>query len=449
MDRERAETHLRLLAERALRALARSAEARPAEAGPAEAGPAEAGQGAVVTVNMVAHALVTVGALDPATGALIVDELALALDSRQPVPPAPGRGPRPRRWWPVSYGSDARPAPRPRRIVAAGHTMPIPDGSVHVLAYARSGSGGAFAVIAHLAKADPLNGLTATDDTGASYQLTFSGGGWSGEWAGELALHPDPPPGLRWLEIAGPGTPGQRVDISAEPEPDRVAAPVPASPGEYLLNFNAAYLLAAVLPFSPEERRAMAATPSVHASLGEIVTGLVVAGALAPDSPVPAQLAALREAVGIDGPGRTTAPGQELPEHWAGVLASHRPAGPDAEQPDGCAGAALTLPELDGVVVSVLGLHNAADGTSTLFVHASGVPPWLFRGGAEVLPLIWLRDSDDRWHVTRANGGSAKGNGELTMRLAVIPPLTRSDWIEVLMTGRTAQVRATAPLRWG
>lgn len=320
---------------------------------------------------------------------------------------------------------------------------------MHVLSYARGGAGAAFIVVAHSPLMESLDGLTATDATGTSYQLTFSGGGSSEEWAGELALYPDPPPGLRWLEITGRGTPSQRVDLPSEPELDRTTSSVPASPGEYLLNVSAAGLLATLPHFSPPERGALATVhqePPVRAGIAEIMKGLVAAGALPPDSPMPGQLAALHEAVSSGDHGPAAVPRQELPEHWASVLASYQCPGQATTQPDSCAPIALTLPDLDRVVVTVLGLHNA-DGASTLLVHASGMMPWHLRVGSEPLPLIWLRDSDDRWHVTQSNGVT-ESDGELLMQLAVMPPLARPDWVEVLVMGRSAEVRATVPLRW-
>jgi hypothetical protein len=98
---------------------------------------------------------------------------------------------------------------------------------------------------------------------------------------------------------------------------------------------------------------------------------------------------------------------------------------------------------VDGIVFAVLGLHNT-DGISILHVHASGLSPG--RGG--LLPVIWLRDSAGRWHVTSASPGPETG-GEATMRLVVVPPVARTTWIEVVVAGRTAQARATVPLRWG
>ena len=61
---------------------------------------------------------------------------------------------------------------------------------------------------------------------------------------------------------------------------------------------------------------------------------------------------------------------------------------------------------------------------------------------------IWVRDSGGRWHATRACGW-AGASGEVTMRLQVLPPLSRDTaWIDVLAAGHSAEVRVTLPLRW-
>jgi len=67
-----------------------------------------------------------------------------------------------------------------------------------------------------------------------------------------------------------------------------------------------------------------------------------------------------------------------------------------------------------------------------------------------VFPLsIWVRDDAGRWHVARPASWAEDG-GEATLTLQLAPPLTRlSDWIEVRAAWRSAEVRATVPLRWG
>jgi hypothetical protein len=71
-------------------------------------------------------------------------------------------------------------------------------------------------------------------------------------------------------------------------------------------------------------------------------------------------------------------------------------------------------------------------------------------GGAEMgtdLPVLWLRDDGGRWHTTRPFGAGTR-DGEVTMRLLIVPPLHRSAWIEVVVAGVSAEARATLVLRW-
>jgi hypothetical protein len=63
-------------------------------------------------------------------------------------------------------------------------------------------------------------------------------------------------------------------------------------------------------------------------------------------------------------------------------------------------------------------------------------------------PVIWIRDSAGWWHATRA-GGSEDEDREVTMDMPVVPPLGRdTEWIEVIAAGRSAELRATLPVRW-
>jgi hypothetical protein len=56
--------------------------------------------------------------------------------------------------------------------------------------------------------------------------------------------------------------------------------------------------------------------------------------------------------------------------------------------------------------------------------------------------------SAGRWHATLTRGRSGIG-GETALRVEVVPALSRATaWIEVVTSGRSAQVRARLPLRW-
>jgi hypothetical protein len=411
-----------------------------------------------IAVSRVAHAFTAVGAFDDAaTVDAIQENLSLALRFRlhqyRPVPYAGFWATQRESGW--KYPAGERPAPVPQLVIAARLRLPIPHGSLRVLSYARTGSGGQLTVVVRLhrrilsGRTPPLDQFTAIGDNGTRYSLRFDGSGGPDEWDGPLVLVPSPPAGLRWLEIAGPGTPARRIDLTAARGPDRVVTPASLSAGEQFLNSIAARLLADIPDFPPEVRRKMAASSlafSVHAAtcLGDIVAGLELAGALPPDSALPGQLSVLCESLGIDDHGmRHRRLPAELPGSWESLLVHYLRRTHDARPPDGCAGIALTLPEVDGIVFAVLGLQNT-NGTSVLHMHASGLPT---RPSDELLPVIWLRDSAGRWHVTKARFGS-EISGEATVRLAVVPPLTSASWIEVVASGRTAEVKATVPLHW-
>jgi hypothetical protein len=189
--------------------------------------------------------------------------------------------------------------------------------------------------------------------------------------------------------------------------------------------------------------------------LGDAIAALHACGALSPLSPVPGQLAALCAALDVSGHGITARPARQLPGPWLSLLAHYRRRQPDqALGRDGCAAAAVALPDLDGIGLAILGLHNA-DGSTVLYGHASGMTPPGPGGPPEAeldFPLrIWVRDSRGQWHATRATARrwSAEDDREMTMRLQVVPPLSRATaWIEMLAAGQSAQARATLPLRW-
>jgi hypothetical protein len=141
-------------------------------------------------------------------------------------------------------------------------------------------------------------------------------------------------------------------------------------------------------------------------------------------------------------------PAGDLPEPWLGVLA-HRQRTTERTTPgrDGCAAVAVALPDLGEVRLSILGLTSSADET-ILHTYASGPMSGAYYGAPErnLAPAIWIHDSYGRWHATRAD---RIHDGDITMRLEVIPPLRDGTaWIEVIVTGSSAEVRATLPLRW-
>jgi hypothetical protein len=118
---------------------------------------------------------------------------------------------------------------------------------------------------------------------------------------------------------------------------------------------------------------------------------------------------------------------------------------------EGYAALAVSLPELDGIRLTLLGLQHT-EGGSALHVLAQGPAPEERPGPLDIdlnFPLsLWLRDGAGRWHATRPDR-CHQADGESAIRLRLVPPLTRpADRVEVLAGGRSAEVRTTLPLRW-
>ena len=176
MDRERAETHLRLLAE---------AELRRAMKMPVGSIP---GRWNSARLALVAQALTAVGAVGAEVADEIQADVGLAVAARRRLD---ARGPGPGR---------IRSAPRRAswRVVPVGQVIKIRDRDVRrevlVVAYVQS-AGGARFIVAEW-PFGPLT-FTAADDRGVSYQVS-----WRGEMAPrELLLRPDPPHQIRWLDL--------------------------------------------------------------------------------------------------------------------------------------------------------------------------------------------------------------------------------------------------------
>jgi len=441
MDRERAEAHLRMLAEDEMRHAA-----LPSRTG--------------IRVSRVAQALTAVGALDDETAKRILDEVDLARALRHPDPVF-------RRFLATAGTASRLPyrAHRPRaadgRVVPVGQLVPVRagdvSGEIYLLSYARQVSRGLLTMIARScgpSEHDPdvvfsFLDFAATDDQGNRYEMGLHGSGVSGPGEWILRLHPDPPPGLRWLDLStGAGEPATRVDLSGPAHPaDATVSTGGPGPGEHLLNSIAMRLLAATAA-CPRQIPLYLAGLTVGQTvegLGDIVAALQVCEAVAPSSPVPAQLAALCQQLELSGHGITTPPADRLPEPWQNVIVQFM-RGPQAHGPARSAVVAGALPEVEGIGLTVLGLHHTGD-LAVVFMHVSGTT-----GDASfelnTWPVIWIRDSGGWWHATRA-GGSADEDREITMDVQVMPPLGRdTDWIEVIASGRSAQAHAILPVRW-
>ena len=415
-------------------------------------------------VRRVAQVLTAVSALDDEVADQILGEFELALAVRR----AGFRGPGPGSWarppavrLRAAVPGSAGPGARSGRVVRLGRLIPIRgadvSGDVYLLSYAQTASGPQFSLLART-RSQPgsaparrwleiplLEQFTATDDQGTRYRMSVRdlGGGPDG-WT--LMLDPRPPHDPRWLDLTTtPGEPAARIDLTLPSDAATVtASQATAGPGEHLLHAVAARLLAEAASPQP-------GSPPVDAhGLGDIIAALQAAGALSALNPLPGELAALCARLDLAGHGITEPPARDLPEPWLSMLAHYqRRKTRAAPARDGCAAVAAVLAELDGITLAILGLHNCA-GSTVLHIHASGPMCDVSYAPDELYywPVIWIRDSGGRWHTTRTRGRSGM-NGEVALRLEVIPPLTGATaWIEVYAAGRSAQARATLPLRW-
>ncbi len=343
------------------------------------------------------------------------------------------------------------------RVAPVGKVIRIRNGDVRreliLVAYVQSADGGRFTMAGW-----PFRGFTAVDDRGGRYHIGFRGG--SGE--GVLVLRPDPPDEIGWLDLTTtPGEPATRIDLdppdSQFPVPDVTLTRTTASPGELLLNVVAARILtaAAAFPLDNSDRLA-AAQADLRAFVvdgpGDIVAALHAADALSPDSPLPGQLAGLCARLGVSDHGITAPPAGELPEAWQSMLTRYRPEPQAMPVPGSVAVTVAELPELDGARITVLGLHHGDRGT---IVHmlAGGVTAeddWAYSRGVRPLPVLWIRDSSDRWHTTRMNAlNLSRNTGEAVLWLEIVPSLDRSTaWIEVIAAGQSAEARARLPIGW-
>ena len=509
MNRERAETYLRLLTEAELRdpALASQPAPRSADA-PFVTTP--------ITLIRAAWALTAVGALDLQTAEAILGdaELAVAARRRPEAAAASPAGPRlgPRRFaggrplarmshlmpsvpalarapapsaaeeaLPESPDLPADPAPpdAPDRYVPVGQMILFHDelicGELDLMSYAHTAAGARFTATwrtrdplgSRHHDLPPVEAITVTDDRGRPYDLVFATKGRP-ESTCDLTLRPDPPPDNGWLEITAPGEQAVRVDLGRRAErPEPQISEINLSAGEHLLNRIAERLLALAPEYQTDWHARLATSflapahraqpagllTNLAGGLGATIAALEAAEVLSPRSPVPARLAALCASLRIGGHGIVAAPAPDLPEPWFSMLTHYHRRKPEtAAAGDGFAAVAAALPELEGIRLVLLGLHNC-DGGTWMDALALGQLRGVQQGtlGLDMaFPLsMWVRDGAGRWHAARPAGWYHEG-GEATLTLRLTPPLTRScAWMEVLATGQSAEVRATVPLCWG
>src|SRR5215472_2013470 len=465
MDRGRAETHMRLLAEAELRRVTAQGAL---------------GRGHAGRLPLVAQALIAAGAVDVGTADQVQADLDLALAARyQAAGATPQQLARLIGVRPPRAVTETVTASRPGswRVVPAGQVIRIRDGEIRgelgLLAYLRTTHGGRFTAAGRLHGPAPVPGarpphshllvsrqLTAADDNGASYTLRFSfrtGITGSAVWAGVLDLRPDPPDQIGWLDLrTAPGEPATRIRLDPRiPAPDITVTRTAHSPGELLLDVIAARILtgAGSVPDNPGQLGGAELRAFAGDGPGHIVAALQAAGALPPSSPAPGQLAGLCARLGITGHGITTPPAADLPDRWLSMLTRYHHRKPYVTPaPGSWAATAAELPELDGVRLAVLGLHQAERGT-IVHLHAGGVTredEWEYQRAVRPLPALWIRDHAGRWHATRDYAPRPLGDdGEVTLELAIAPPLEAgTPWIDLVAAGPSAQIQARLPLRW-
>jgi hypothetical protein len=439
VDAERAQTHLCMLIEAELRRVAGL----------------DGGSGSrTARVRHVADALIAVGALDAQRAEDLLTGLDMALAVRQrdygttPIARNPifrrlarmvkhGTGT-------VTYQGLGPPYADPPRVVPVGMMVPLRrlnvHGELYLLAYARTRGGALFTMYARQrggAGFDPLIHLSATDDKGTVYSLWFTGSGHGQLRSGVLQLDPDPPPDIRWLDLTLSDGVTRRVSLAPPHPPSITVTEASHSPGEYVLHAVAAGILGG-RPGRPAE--------PWPGDFGEIVEALLAAGALSPLSPLPGQLVTLCESLDLRDHGIAAPAARDLPAPWHGLLTHAIRRKQDSTPPrSGCAAAAVALPELDGLTLSILGLHSDEDGTM-LHIHAAGVPE--DADPAEFFPVLWLRDDSGRWHTARNTGWSFRQGGERAAVLPVTPALHEATSLEIIVAGRTAEVRTTLPVNW-
>jgi hypothetical protein len=179
----------------------------------------------------------------------------------------------------------------------------------------------------------------------------------------------------------------------------------------------------------------------------EIITVLTEAGAIAADSPVPGQLAALCQRLGAAGPGSTVPAAAEIPAQWASVI-ERRDAPAAAGGPEVFAPIACVLPDVDGARFALAGLSTAA-GQSHLHVVSSGMPQLTDWFDHHWKPGFswWLRDGTGNWHVAAAGEPGPSWDDTQVFWLRLTPPLAAvPDAAEIVVTGPATRVRATVPV---
>ena len=438
MGDERAETYLRLLAEVELRRAGDQLRGLDAAAGTGEwsdpgMAPFAAAESAQWRVVRAGRILVAAGALDRDFLDCFAGELFSAITVRSRIQlswyrrqgvlhtmfaPESGRAlPSGRVSWAI-------------RVTPIGRALRVASGrapsALHFMSLVRAGDGGRD----HRGHADalaigraghgsgdhragphhlPYAQLWAVDDQGTRYAVRFEGGsGRAGTaaWRGIARLSPVPPPGTRRLDLVGDGT--RLIRLPLGPRPRAAAGPRRRRRSRWRscpANACSWWRPNASWPAETPGDQSQGPDP------GEIITVLTEAGAIAADSPVPGQLAALCQRLGAAGHGITVPPAEQIPAPWASVIAQ-RGAPVPAGGPEVFAPLAAILPEVDGAQFALAGLSTAA-GESHLHVVSSDMPQLAAGSTHNWTPGFswWLRDGAGNWHMATADEQWTAGDG--------------------------------------
>jgi hypothetical protein len=471
---ERAETYLWLLAEAVLRQAGGRLRALDAAAGtdvwsdPGMA-PFATAESAQWKVGRTARILVAAGVLDEDGLAGLGSDLhgAISTRSRLLLNWDRRRGRLGRTMFaPSSRPPPSGPASQAMRVTPIGRSFRVARGrapsALHLMSLVRTETKAVITVVMRMHRPPhgagtgwalthqlPYHQLWAVDDLGARYTVRFEGGvSRTDTWRGIAQLTPVPPRGARRLDLVGDEThliqiPLRTSAARGHPTLPPVTGPPVTEPaavplGERLLVLAAERILAGEDPRGP--------TPGPEP--GEIITVLTETGAIAADSLVPGQLAAVCQRLGTTGHGITVPAAAQIPAPWASVIAQ-RDAPRPAAGPEVFAPLASVLPDVDGARFALAGLSMAA-GENHLHVVSSGMPrlaEWFAYNWTPGFSW-WVRDGAGNWHVAMAGEPCTSGDGLQAFQLRLTPPLAAiPDAAEVVVTGPATRVRATVPVR--
>jgi hypothetical protein len=177
-------------------------------------------------------------------------------------------------------------------------------------------------------------------------------------------------------------------------------SPTPASSAERLLDLLAEDLLWSVL-WTGDGGQA-------QSELATMIPALGSAGVIEPGSPAFARLITLARQLDIDLPhGSPTVSPADLPQAWTGALGARD----RRDGHDGLTPAAAVLPETDGALFAITGLHSTGQAV-ILHTLAWGWVPARTRFPRTGQRYSWTALYDaGRWHIARQIGRPHRRNG--------------------------------------